>query len=97
VPRRDTSKTSPREEAREQRIANEIIVDAYGPEEQAMGWYYYLQERLVFPFQGMIPIRASSCGTGSERASMIRAVHLDEPGHEVLLDHVPAEELERGD
>ncbi|MBP1711780.1 MAG: calcium-binding protein [Deltaproteobacteria bacterium] len=28
----------------------EIIVDAYGPEEQAMGWYYYLEEKLKFPF-----------------------------------------------
>ncbi len=27
---------------REERITMEIIVDAYGPEEQAMGWYYYL-------------------------------------------------------
>jgi hypothetical protein len=26
------------------------IVDAYGPEEQAMGWYYYLEEKLQFPF-----------------------------------------------
>ncbi len=39
-----------RDEAREQRIAMEIIVDAYGPEEQAMGWYYYLQDHLQFPF-----------------------------------------------
>jgi hypothetical protein len=30
---------------RENRIREEIIVDAYGPEEQAMGWYYYLEER----------------------------------------------------
>jgi hypothetical protein len=35
---------------REERIAMEIIVDAYGPEEQAMGWYYYLQDKLHFPF-----------------------------------------------
>ena len=35
---------------REKRIAMEIIVDAYGPEEQCMGWYYYLQEKLHFPF-----------------------------------------------
>ena len=35
---------------REQRIAMEIIVDAYGPEEQAMGWFYYLEEKLQFPF-----------------------------------------------
>jgi hypothetical protein len=25
---------------REERIQNESIVDAYGPEEQALGWYY---------------------------------------------------------
>ncbi len=28
----------------------DIIVDAYGSEEQAMGWYYYLEEKLQFPF-----------------------------------------------
>jgi len=35
---------------REERIAMEIIVDAYGPDEQAMGWYYYLEEKLQLPF-----------------------------------------------
>jgi hypothetical protein len=38
------------DEAREERITMEIIVDAYGPEEQALGWYYYLEEKLQFPF-----------------------------------------------
>src|SRR5579872_3168575 len=36
---------------REDRFHNEAIVDAYGPEEQAMGWYYYLEGKLSFPFQ----------------------------------------------
>jgi len=31
---------------RENRIAEKILVDAYGPEEQAMGWYYYLEDKL---------------------------------------------------
>jgi len=35
---------------REERIHNEAIVDAYGPEEQAMGWYYYLDDKISFPF-----------------------------------------------
>ena len=26
-------------------------MDAYEPEEQAMGWYYYLETKLRFPFQ----------------------------------------------
>jgi hypothetical protein len=36
---------------REGRIHNQAIVDAYGPEEQALGWYYYLDNKLRFPFQ----------------------------------------------
>ena len=39
-----------RDEAREYRIADEAIVDAYGPEEQALGWYYYLEAKMQFPF-----------------------------------------------
>ena len=36
---------------REERIQDEAIVDAYGPEEKAMSWYYYLEGKLSFPFQ----------------------------------------------
>ena len=36
---------------REERIRNEAVVDAYGPEEKVMGWYYYLENKLRFPFQ----------------------------------------------
>jgi hypothetical protein len=35
---------------REQRIEDEIVVDAYGPEERAVGWYYYLEDKIHFPF-----------------------------------------------
>ncbi len=35
---------------REQRITMEIVVDAYDAAERAMGWYYYLQDQLRFPF-----------------------------------------------
>jgi hypothetical protein len=46
---------------REERIHEEIIVDAYGPEEQAMGWYYYLEDKIHFPFQAKcIASRATS-------------------------------------
>jgi hypothetical protein len=40
-----------RDPVREDRIHNEAIVDANGPEEQAMGWYYYLDDKIRFPFQ----------------------------------------------
>jgi Calcium binding protein from Anabaena CcbP. len=38
-------------EARRDRIHSEIIVDAYHPEEQALGWYYHLEKKLPFPFE----------------------------------------------
>jgi hypothetical protein len=40
-----------RDQVREDRIHNEAIVDAYGPEEQALGWYYYLENKIRFPFE----------------------------------------------
>ena len=39
-----------REEDREERISMEIVVDAYDDEEQASGWYNYLNDTLSFPF-----------------------------------------------
>ena len=39
-----------RDETREERISMEIVVDAHGEEERAMGWYCYLEDTLNFPF-----------------------------------------------
>jgi Calcium binding len=38
------------DEAREERITMEAIVDTYSKDEQAMGWYYYLEAKIQFPF-----------------------------------------------
>ena len=35
---------------REDRILFDIVVDAYGETERAMGWYYYLQDKMQLPF-----------------------------------------------
>jgi hypothetical protein len=40
-----------RSAGREARIRDEIVVDAYTESERAMGWYYYLEGRLRFPFR----------------------------------------------
>jgi hypothetical protein len=72
----------PRDDDREQCIDSEIIVDAYGPEEQAMGWYCYLDNTLHFPF-------TTRCR--QERA--ISPLHL---GDEVdVIGMAPEEECER--
>jgi hypothetical protein len=40
-----------RDEYREDRIVMRAVVDAYGSEERAIGWYYYLENELSFPFR----------------------------------------------
>lgn len=70
-----------KDEAREERINMEIIVDAYGTEEQAAGWYNYLSDTLQFPF--------------SARCVARRAISPLEPGDEVeAVGIAPAEECE---
>jgi hypothetical protein len=39
-----------KDEIREKRIIMEVVVDAYDSEERAMGWYYYLDDKIAFPF-----------------------------------------------
>jgi hypothetical protein len=36
---------------REHRITYEAVVDCYNETERAMGWYYYLERALWFPFK----------------------------------------------
>lgn len=52
---------SGKEKAREERITMEIVVDAYDEIERSLGWYYYLDEKLQFPFPAKcIVARATS-------------------------------------
>lgn len=40
-----------KDEAREERIDMEIVVDAYDEVERSLGWYYHLESTLQFPFK----------------------------------------------
>ena len=44
-------KQIPKDPAREERIGDEIIVDANGEDEVLMGWLTYLQDNLAYPFE----------------------------------------------
>jgi Calcium binding len=63
---------------REERIHMEIIVDAYSALEQALGWYYYLEGALQFPFTARCIARRSTSPL--------------EVGDEVEVVGIPAEE-----
>ncbi len=44
------AKKPKRDPKREHRITMEVLVDCYDRDERAMGWYYYLEGCLQFPF-----------------------------------------------
>jgi len=44
------AKKPKRDPEREERITMEVVVDCYDRHEVAMGWYYYLEGQLRFPF-----------------------------------------------
>ena len=71
---------------REERISMEIIVDANGPEEQAMGWYCYLEEKLEFPFTAKcIAERAISLLRKGDEVEVLELAPEDECRHEMFV------------
>ncbi len=71
---------------REHRISMEIIVDAHDPEEQAVGWYYYLEEKLVFPFTAIcIAERAISPLRKGDEVDVLELTAEDECRHEMFV------------
>jgi hypothetical protein len=42
---------------REDRFTDEVVVDAYGEEERAMGWYYYAADNIAFPFKARCALK----------------------------------------
>ncbi len=67
--------------ALERRVEMEVVVDAYNESERAMGWYYYLEGKLKFPFKA--------------RCKFKRAVSLLRIGEEVtVLGMAPEEDCE---
>ncbi len=75
-----------RDEEREERITMEIVVDAYGPEEQAMGWYYYLADTITFPFEARCAeARRTSPLKEGERVTVTDILAEDDCMHEMFV------------
>ena len=75
-----------KDEVREERIAFEAIVDAYGPEEQAMGWYYYLDDKISTPFKAKcIKKRTTSPLEVDEEVEVLGMAPAGECEHEMFV------------
>ena len=72
---------------RDDRITMEIIVDANGPEEQAMGWYYYLDDKVHFPFLAKcIADRATSPLRKGDEVEILGMAPESECQHEMFVE-----------
>jgi len=70
----------------EDRISMEIVVDAYNEAERAMGWYYYLEDKLVFPFEAKcIATRATSPLVIGEKVEVKKMAPEAECEHAILV------------
>ncbi|MEQ8975553.1 MAG: calcium-binding protein [Coleofasciculus sp. C1-SOL-03] len=78
-----------RDAEREERITMEIVVDAYEPEEQAMGWYYYLQDTMQFPFTAVcISKRRTSPVKEKATVEVVRMAPEEECEQEMFVEIV---------
>ena len=78
---------SGKDAAREERILMEAIVDAYDSEERAMGWYYYLDDKISFPFTAeCIVVDKRTSLELSERMTVIKMSGESYCEHEMYVD-----------
>jgi Calcium binding len=74
------------DKAREHRITYEVVVDAYGSEEQAMGWYYYLEGKMTMPFTATcIQKRATSPLKLKEKVEVLEMAPEEECEEEMFV------------
>ena len=75
-----------KDEAREERIHMEIIVDAHDPEEQAMGWYNYLDDTLQFPFSARcVARRTTSPLEAGEEVEVVGMAPAEDCEHDMFV------------
>jgi hypothetical protein len=71
---------------REDRILFDIVVDAYNDSERAMGWYYYLENEISFPFKARcISKRATSPLIVDQPVEVVGLADEDECMEEVMV------------
>lgn len=76
-----------KDEVREDRIIMDIIVDAYNSEEQAMGWYYYLDDKIKFPFEACcMEVKGKSPLKEGEKVTVLHMADAENCDHGMLVN-----------
>ena len=72
--------------AREDRVEQDIVLDAYGEEERALSWYYYLEGKLQFPFRARcVAVRKVSPLKKGEEVEVIGMTPEDDCVHTIQV------------
>jgi hypothetical protein len=75
------------DETRERRIDMEIVVDAYNEQEWAIGWYYYLEGKLNFPFLARCAARRSTSPLKvGDEVEVIGMAPVEECEHDMFVE-----------
>ena len=75
-----------KDDVREQRITMEAIVDAYDSGERAMGWYYYLEDKMEVPFKARCRVaRPTSVLKVKEEVEVLGMAPEKECEHEMFV------------
>jgi hypothetical protein len=75
------------DEVRERRITKEAVVDAYDEQERAIGWYYYLERRLDFPFLARCATRRSTSPLKmGEEVEVMGMAPVEECEHDMFVE-----------
>ena len=79
------SKTK-KNKSREIRIDMEIVVDAHDEDERAMGWFYYLEDTLRFPFKAEVIAKRLTSPLAKEEVVQVEGMAPeDECEHEMFV------------
>src|SRR4051812_13910216 len=82
--RRRMAEKPERDEEREERIENEVIVDCYNEYERVSGWWNYLHDQFAFPFQATcIARRATSPLRVKEQVEVVGMASEDDCEREI--------------
>ena len=75
------------DEAREHRIPMEAVVDAYDEQERAIGWYYYLEMKINFPFLARCAARRSTSPLKvGDEVEVIGMAPVEECEHDMFVE-----------
>ncbi|NJM46940.1 MAG: calcium-binding protein [Alkalinema sp. RU_4_3] len=71
---------------REDRIDMEVVVDAHDEDERVMGWYYYLDDKIQFPFQAKCIEKRRSSPLGLGKTVKVLSMCAEESERDMLVE-----------